>query len=86
VPLAINTSGARLRFSAMRRLLTGTQVVGQRVTDVVRREDAPPGGRHFVAFRAVLVEPYLVRLHEPALYRRIHHGRDVAVDGASSSG
>ena len=55
---------------SLRNLLRGTSIGASQVTAVVRREDAEDsenGARYAVALRAQLVEPYFIRLHEPAL-------------------
>ena len=58
-----------LNPASLRNLLRGTSIGASQVTAVVRRDDVagPANGTGYVvALRAQLVEPYFVRLHQPA--------------------
>lgn len=71
--IEFDTNGARFDFFSLRPLIDrgANQVAWQEMTTVVRRVDAPPSGNEFpVAFRARLVPPYVVRLHEPKVVER----------------
>lgn len=65
VPLRVEAA-ATLTFSGLRNLRSGAPVGFSQVTAVVSREDGHEGADDYpVAFRAALVAPYFVSLHEP---------------------
>lgn len=66
-PLCIADLG-RLRFGALRNLISGRELGASQVTAVVERLlDSETGREYAVAFRSHLVEPYFVRLVDPVV-------------------
>jgi hypothetical protein len=71
-PLAFESSGASLLFDSLRNLISGNPVGWSQVTAVVSRDFnvAGDGKDYPVAFRALLAEPYFIRLRNPVVHEQ----------------